>query len=159
MAKALQWWPLVTIVVMIPVIAFATTRGGTPTNELNRPDHVFARDLAEQAREGAALAAAERGTVSRPLDRALADLATTETAQAAELRAVVGVPRQRTTPVSRRERTPPQLLRALRSHSEDDVLLARIELSSGHSPRLKRLAGDIVRSETARLRFIRGLKR
>ena len=148
--------PLVIIAVVLPVIvAFAVTRGASGPGP-NHSDRIFMRDLAAQDRDGRALAQDALLIRSGLLRNAASDLGRREVAQDEQLRGLgVTLAPGRQGPI---HRDPSALRSALIAHSQDDVLLARIEVSSGVDENLRRLARDVESRETRRLRALRAIR-
>jgi hypothetical protein len=116
----------------------------------NRADRVFVRDLAEQARRGIELGEELVNRASDPRARVGAGRFLTQ--ERIDRRAAVAAGGDAAGPTSRSV-TPGggSLLRAAARHTREDLLLARIELTSGRSPRLRQLARRIAAREPTAL--------
>ena len=124
-------------VVIIIVAPNKHARGTSQPSPLSQTDRVFARDLAATARE--ALAVAGRS------DSALA--LSERAAQRTWLARLAAID-----PARQRRIVPAREPGTLRVISQQQLLLARIELASGHDPALLTLAREVRRGESAHLR-------
>lgn len=146
---------LATLGAVVILIVHPGARSSGPKGTLSNADRVFLRDLTGATSTGARQASLLGSTTSgHRLASYAASYARRERAWLGKLRLVNRSVVARARSMSMGDALPASGRTGLRRHSEQDVLLARIELSTGRNPDLRRLAQDLLRSERANLRVL-----
>ncbi len=154
-------WPLHTILALGPVVLVQSMVGSSSRSTRGHSDRVFASDLVGHAISPSSLAQAQRVAKVRQLQPLVADFVSQEKrqrrlafARSGPLRPASGIEGRSVRLETGQSSS--TLLAALRRHAQDDLLLARIELSDGRDRALRRLARE---TEAAEARVLAGLDR